>query len=57
MALDFSVPCRTPLCVGVIGCMAERLKTTLFESNAVDIVAGPDALRSLPALINLFTQV
>ncbi|BDA45610.1 CDK5 regulatory subunit-associated protein 1 [Coccomyxa sp. Obi] len=47
---------RTPLCVGVIGCMAERLKTTLFESKAVDIVAGPDALRSLPALINLFTQ-
>lgn len=46
-----------PVCVGVIGCMAERLKDQLFERKVVDIVAGPDALRSLPNLINLFTQV
>ncbi|KAK9904127.1 hypothetical protein WJX75_005094 [Coccomyxa subellipsoidea] len=47
---------RMPVCVGVIGCMAERLKDQLFERKVVDIVAGPDALRSLPNLINLFTQ-
>ncbi len=45
------------MCVGVIGCMAERLKDQLFEQKVVDIVAGPDAFRSLPGLIHLFTQV
>lgn len=55
--LEFSVHHRSPVCVGVIGCMAERLKDQLFKSKAVDIVAGPDALRSLPALIDTFTQV
>ena len=38
--------------VGVIGCMAERLKEQLFETGkVVDIVAGPDAYRELPSLI------
>ncbi|MCS6935227.1 MAG: tRNA (N6-isopentenyl adenosine(37)-C2)-methylthiotransferase MiaB [Chitinophagales bacterium] len=38
--------------VGVLGCMAERLKEKfLEEEKIVDIVAGPDAYRSLPALI------
>lgn len=37
--------------VGVLGCMAERLKTSLLENEAVDIVAGPDAYRDLPRLI------
>lgn len=38
--------------VGVLGCMAERLKTRLLESDKmVDIVAGPDAYRDLPALL------
>jgi tRNA-2-methylthio-N6-dimethylallyladenosine synthase len=38
--------------VGVLGCMAERLKSKfLEEEKLVDIVAGPDAYRSLPALI------
>ncbi|RYG43178.1 MiaB/RimO family radical SAM methylthiotransferase [archaeon] len=38
--------------VGVLGCMAERLKTKLLESDmAVDIVAGPDSYRDLPRLI------
>jgi len=38
--------------IGVIGCMAERLKESFLENNlAVDIVAGPDAYRSLPSLI------
>jgi tRNA-2-methylthio-N6-dimethylallyladenosine synthase len=38
--------------VGVLGCMAERLKTKfLEEEQLVDIVVGPDAYRSLPALV------
>ncbi|MDH7462825.1 tRNA (N6-isopentenyl adenosine(37)-C2)-methylthiotransferase MiaB [Chitinophagaceae bacterium 26-R-25] len=38
--------------VGVLGCMAERLKAKLLEEEKlVDIVVGPDAYRSLPALI------
>ena len=40
--------------VGVLGCMAERLKTKLLESDRmVDLVAGPDAYRDLPDLINV----
>jgi tRNA-2-methylthio-N6-dimethylallyladenosine synthase len=38
--------------VGIIGCMAERLKEKLLESEKlVDLVAGPDAYRELPSLI------
>lgn len=38
--------------VGVLGCMAERLKTKfLEEEKLVDMVVGPDAYRSLPTLI------
>ena len=38
--------------VGVLGCMAERLKAQfLEEEKLVDIVVGPDAYRSLPGLI------
>jgi tRNA-2-methylthio-N6-dimethylallyladenosine synthase len=38
--------------VGVIGCMAERLKEKLLETDKlVDIVVGPDAYRELPSLI------
>ena len=38
--------------IGVLGCMAERLKAKfLEEEKLVDIVVGPDAYRSLPALI------
>src|SRR5512137_1707249 len=40
------------LVVGVIGCMAERLKEKLIETEKlVDIVVGPDAYRELPNLI------
>ncbi|KAF2075660.1 hypothetical protein CYY_003033 [Polysphondylium violaceum] len=40
------------LIVGVLGCMAERLKQKLLESDMkVDIVVGPDAYRSLPSLL------
>lgn len=38
--------------VGVMGCMAERLKSTLLEQEQlVDIVVGPDAYRDIPKLI------
>jgi tRNA-2-methylthio-N6-dimethylallyladenosine synthase len=38
--------------IGVLGCMAERLKSKfLEEEQLVDIVVGPDAYRSLPALV------
>ncbi|MDI9320015.1 MAG: tRNA (N6-isopentenyl adenosine(37)-C2)-methylthiotransferase MiaB [Phycisphaerales bacterium] len=38
--------------IGVLGCMAERLKAKLLEEEKlVDIVIGPDAYRSLPSLI------
>ncbi|HEY1870296.1 MAG TPA: tRNA (N6-isopentenyl adenosine(37)-C2)-methylthiotransferase MiaB, partial [Chitinophagaceae bacterium] len=38
--------------VGVLGCMAERLKSKfLEEEKLVDIVVGPDAYRSLPMLV------
>ena len=40
------------LLVGVLGCMAERLKSKfLEEEKLVDIVVGPDAYRSLPGLV------
>lgn len=39
--------------VGVLGCMAERLKEKLLEEEKiVDLVAGPDAYRDLPDLVN-----
>ncbi len=37
--------------VGIVGCMAERLKDKLLESGVVDLVVGPDAYRSLPGLL------
>lgn len=41
------------LVVGVLGCMAERLKSKfLEEEKLVDVVVGPDAYRDLPNLIN-----
>src|SRR6185312_568027 len=40
------------LVIGVLGCMAERLKTKLLEEEKlVDMVVGPDAYRSIPDLI------
>lgn len=38
--------------IGILGCMAERLKTKLLEEEKiVDLVAGPDAYRDLPNLV------
>ena len=42
---------RPGVLVGVLGCMAERLGEGLLESGKVDVVAGPDAYRSLPLLL------
>ena len=43
---------RPHLLVGGLGCMAERLKAKLLEEEKlVDMVIGPDAYRTLPALI------
>jgi tRNA-2-methylthio-N6-dimethylallyladenosine synthase len=39
--------------VGVLGCMAERLKEKFLEHKIVDLVAGPDAYRDLPRLIKI----
>ena len=42
---------RKQLIVGVLGCMAERMKEELIEVHGADIVAGPDAYLQLPRLI------
>lgn len=43
---------KPELLVGILGCMAERLKSQLLEEEKiVDLVAGPDAYRDLPRLI------
>lgn len=43
---------KPEMLVGVLGCMAERLKSKLLEEEKiVDLVAGPDAYRDLPQLI------
>ncbi|MDX9811713.1 MAG: tRNA (N6-isopentenyl adenosine(37)-C2)-methylthiotransferase MiaB [Bacteroidales bacterium] len=43
---------RSSLLIGLIGCMAERLREKVIErENMVDLVAGPDAYRTLPLLL------
>ena len=39
------------LIIGVLGCMAERVKEDLIEKHGADLVAGPDAYMSLPDLV------
>ena len=46
---------RKGIIVGILGCMAERLKDELLKHPAVDIVAGPDSYRELPSLLNDLT--
>jgi len=52
---------RKTLKVGLLGCMAERLKENLLTAadeggRLVDVVAGPDAYRDLPRLLTLVTN-
>ncbi len=42
---------HNPLIIGVIGCMAERVKDDLIACHGVDLVAGPDSYLDLPNLI------
>lgn len=42
---------KKDLIVGVLGCMAERVKDDLIENHHVDLVVGPDAYLSLPDLV------
>ncbi len=39
--------------IGILGCMAERIKEELLENNIVDLVVGPDAYLDLPNLIGM----
>ena len=49
-ALD-AIKRKRKLIIGVLGCMAERVKDDLMENHHCDLVAGPDAYLSLPDLI------
>lgn len=42
---------KRDLIVGVLGCMAERVKDDLIENHHVDLVVGPDAYLTLPELV------
>lgn len=42
---------RSGVVVGIVGCMAERLKDKLLDTHEVDLVAGPDSYRTLPTLL------
>ncbi|XP_076739811.1 mitochondrial tRNA methylthiotransferase CDK5RAP1-like isoform X1 [Maylandia zebra] len=45
---------HTPMKIGILGCMAERLKMELLErEKLVDVLAGPDAYRDLPRLLTV----
>ena len=46
---------REGVIIGIVGCMAERLKEKLLDSHVVDLVAGPDSYRTLPDLIKKIT--
>ncbi|PSL26271.1 tRNA (N6-isopentenyl adenosine(37)-C2)-methylthiotransferase MiaB [Dyadobacter jiangsuensis] len=51
--LNFIKKNKPGMLIGVLGCMAERLKTKfLEEEKMVDIVTGPDAYRDLPRLVD-----
>ncbi|MCZ4408022.1 tRNA (N6-isopentenyl adenosine(37)-C2)-methylthiotransferase MiaB [Cryomorphaceae bacterium 1068] len=48
---------RSDMMIGILGCMAERLKEKLLEEEKlVDLVVGPDAYRELPSLVEEVTD-
>ena len=47
---------KTHLIIGILGCMAERVREQLVTEHGVDLVAGPDAYLDLPALISAVEQ-
>jgi tRNA-2-methylthio-N6-dimethylallyladenosine synthase len=47
---------KRTLIIGVLGCMAERVKDELIEQQGVDLVAGPDSYLDLPNLIGAVEQ-
>ncbi len=52
-AISYLKKQKNDLKIGIIGCMAERLKEKLIETDhLVDIVVGPDAYRELPLLVS-----
>ena len=46
---------RSDVIIGIVGCMAERLKDKLLDGSEVDLVAGPDSYRALPEMIEALT--
>lgn len=46
-----SIQRKRPLIIGVLGCMAERVKDDLMERHGANLVCGPDSYMSLPDLI------
>ena len=42
---------RSDVIIGIVGCMAERLKDKLLDGSEVDLVVGPDAYRALPEML------
>ena len=42
---------RSAVVIGIVGCMAERLKDKLLDGSEVDLVVGPDAYRALPEML------
>ena len=46
---------RVGVVVGIVGCMAERLKDKLLDTKKVDLVAGPDSYRHLPGMLAAVT--
>ena len=45
-----------PVIIGILGCMAERMKEQLLSDGRVDLVAGPDAYRRLPELLEAASE-
>lgn len=47
---------KKSLIIGVLGCMAERVKEELIQKHGVDLVAGPDSYMDLPNLVGAVEQ-